>query len=98
MTARVRFLAAAETDLRDGFDWYEQRQVGLGAEFVRCIDSCVELIRRHPELGSVIHRQVRRALIRRFPYSIMYLIDADVVVVIAIFHAARDPNVWKRRA
>jgi putative addiction module component (TIGR02574 family) len=76
----------------------DRRLEGLGAEFVRCVDSCVELIRRHPEMGPVIHRQVRRAVIRRFPYSIMYLIDADVVVVIAIFHTARDPKVWKRRA
>ena len=98
MTARVRLLPAVEADLRSGFDWYEERQVGLGAEFIRCVDSCVELIRRHPEVGPVIHRQVRRAVIRRFPYSIMYLVETDVVVVVAIFHAARDPNVWKRRA
>lgn len=44
-----------------------------------------------------MYRQVRRALIRRFPYSVMYVVEEDVITIIACFHVKRDPKKWQNR-
>lgn len=97
MTSRVILKPAAEADLLDAYEWYERREGGLGADFMRCVDDCMQLIRRHPEMYPTIHRHLRQGVVRRFPYSVMYFIANGDVIVTAIFHAARDPRIWKRR-
>ena len=79
-------------------DWYEERETGLGAEFVQCVDACVEIIRRHPEIYPTVYKQVRQGLFRRFPYSVLYFPADDHVIVISIFQSSRDPKIWRRRA
>jgi plasmid stabilization system protein ParE len=98
MNSNVILQPAAEADLQEAYEWYEQRETGLGAEFMRCVDGCMQLIRRHPEIYPTIHRHVRQGVVRRFPYSVMYFTAGDNVIITAIFHAARDPRIWKRRA
>jgi plasmid stabilization system protein ParE len=56
MIARVIVRPAAEADLQEAYAWYEERESGLGAEFVRCVDSCVENIVRHPEMYPTVHQ------------------------------------------
>ena len=97
MISGVIVRPAAEADLQEAYGWYEQREPGLGVEFVRCVDSCVHLIRRHPEIYPTIHKHVRQGVVRRFPYSVMYFTAGDDVVVTSVFHASRDPRIWKRR-
>jgi len=83
--------------LSEAYDWYQQREPELGAAFVREVDSCVKNIVLHPEMYPIVHKHVRQGLLRRFPYSVMYLIAGDAIIVLSVFHAARDPKVWKRR-
>lgn len=83
--------------MQEAYEWYEQRETGLGVEFLRCVDSCVQLIRRHPEIFPELQGDVRQGIVRRFPYSVVYLIAGGDVIVTAVFHAARDPKIWKRR-
>lgn len=97
MISRVIFRPAAELELRDAYDWYESREPGLGAEFMRCVDGCVQMIRRHPEVFSTAHQNVRQGVLRRFPYSVLYCVEGDNVFVISVFHSSRNPMVWKRR-
>ena len=73
MTA-VIFRPAAESELQEGHHWYEEREAGLGLEFMRCVDACLQLIHRHPEIFPFAHKNVRQAVVRRFPYSIFYLV------------------------
>ena len=97
MMAGVVFRPAAEADLKEAYEWYEEQAAGLGVECLRCVDSCVQLIRRHPEIYPVIHKQVRQGLVRRFPYSVMYFIAGEDIIVLSVFHAGRDPKMWKKR-
>ena len=97
MTARVIFRPAAEADLQEAYDWYEQREPGLGVEFIRCVDRCLQSIRRHPELYPEVHKNVRQGLVRRFPYSVFYFVGGDTIIVTSVFHAKRDPRIWQRR-
>ena len=97
MTHGLFVTSAAEEDLAEAWQWYQEQRVGLGEEFVRCVDSCLESIQRSPDQYPLIWRTVRRALVRRFPFCIFYILDRDRIVILAVFHGARDPGTWQRR-
>ena len=85
-------LPEAELDI---VDWYEERELGLGEEFLRCVDACIQYILRHPEAYQMIYEEYRRA--RRFPYGIFYRYSEEIVMVYAIFHSSGDPQKWRNR-
>jgi plasmid stabilization system protein ParE len=87
----------AELDIQNAFEWYEQRDSGVGSEFVRAVDSCLALIERNPSAYPVVYRQARRLLIRRFPYGVIYLVEENFITVIACYHVKRNPKQWQRR-
>jgi plasmid stabilization system protein ParE len=97
MIAGIIFRPAAELELQEAYDWYEEREPGLGVEFMRCVDGCVQLIRRHPEIFPATHKHVRQGVLRRFPYSVLYFISGDRIIVVSVFHTSRDPKIWKMR-
>jgi plasmid stabilization system protein ParE len=97
MTYKLIIRPDAELDIQDAFEWYEAQTLGLGSEFVRAIDVCLSSIGRNPLAYSVIYKQVRRVLIRRFPYGIFYVLDKDLIIVVACFHGKRNPKLWKTR-
>lgn len=97
MSRPVDFRPEAQAELEDAYAWYEEQRTGLGEHFLLCIEEKISAIRRQPETYPTVHRTVRRALIRRFPYGIYYIIEENRVVVIAIFHSRRDPKQWKSR-
>jgi plasmid stabilization system protein ParE len=94
---RVILRPAAEADLQDAYDWYERRQPGLGVEFIGEIDRCISNIVSEPKMYPVVHKSVRQAPVRRFPYCVMYSVLDEEIVVFATFPAARDPKVWRGR-
>lgn len=87
----------AELDIQDAFEWYESQSSGLGSEFVRAVDACVSGIGRNPLAYQVIKKQARRALVRRFPYTIIFVFEQDTISIIACFHPKRDPKQWLDR-
>lgn len=87
----------AESEIADAFFWYETQDEGLGNEFLRAVDVCLSAIQRHPMSYPLIYKQIRRALVRKFPYGIFYLIERDRIVIVACFHVRRDPKQWLRR-
>ena len=93
----VIFLAEAEAELEDAQAWYAQRAPGLGQAFVTHVQAAVERIRREPHRFPTVDRDVRRALVRRFPYGVFYLVEPERVVVISVFHSSRDPKRWTSR-
>ncbi|HEY7545402.1 MAG TPA: type II toxin-antitoxin system RelE/ParE family toxin [Blastocatellia bacterium] len=87
----------AESDLIEAVDWYRAIDPGLEKEFLRAVDAGLSSIRRNPEQYALIYKNVRRALLRKFPYAIFYFVFDDTVVVIACFHTRRDPKGWQDR-
>lgn len=61
------------------------------------VEACLQNIRRHPEIYPAVYKQVRQGVLRRFPYSVLYLAEDDIIVI-SVFHSSRDPKIWKRRA
>jgi len=97
MLAKLLIVAAAEADIDVAFEWYERRQTGLGFEFMRAVDARIRSIQRNPEMCGFVERHYRRALIRRFPFAILYAYAEDVVTIFAVFHTAQDPSKWQMR-
>lgn len=95
--ATVRFLAVARREVTDAHAWYAARSSGLGARFLDEVDRVVGLIAANPEGFPVLHRDLRRARLRRFPYSLFYRVALDGCFVVACFHARRDPAHWEAR-
>jgi plasmid stabilization system protein ParE len=87
----------AEADMEDGFDWYEERLPGLGSDFLLNVDATFHSIIRNPLQFPVVHKNIHRALTRRFPYQILFLIEKHRIVVLAVFHSKRSPNRWRKR-
>ena len=87
----------AARDLAEAYSFYEEREFGLGEEFIRCVEACMASIRRHPQGYPVVHENYRRALTRRFPYAVFYECSGDAVEVYSIFHCSQDPEKWRKR-
>jgi plasmid stabilization system protein ParE len=88
----------AETELGEAFDWYEIRLPGLGSDFLLNVDAAFHGILRNAHQYPVVYGNVRRALIRRFPYQVFFVLEERRVVVLAVFHARRSPKSWRRRS
>lgn len=88
----------AEHDLKEAYAWYEAQIPGLGADFLLHVDAQLKSLQRSPLQNPVVHQEVRRCLIRRFPYSIFYIVEDERVVVLAVFHAKRDPKARQTRS
>lgn len=98
MTYRVIVRPEAAREIQEAFDWYEERSEGLGLDFLRVADACLAGVQRNPTTHQIVHEQVRRALLRKFPYAIFYTATEDTVVVLACFHVKRSQADWLRRA
>lgn len=87
----------ADADVLEAYWWYETQDAGLGSEFLRAFEACTANLARHPTAYPEVGEEVRRALLRRFPYAVFYLVEAEAIVVLACLHTHRDPNEWRKR-
>lgn len=97
MTRRFVIRPAALEEIFDAAEWYERRSVGLSAEFLRALDAAVASVQRAPEQYPKVSDEMRHALLRRFPYSIIFRADCSEIVVVACTHWRRNPRNWRTR-
>jgi len=90
----VRFLRPAELEMLDAARYYELQAPGLGMDFLEKIDSAVRDIGEDSERWPVLRLQIRRRLIHRFPYGLLYRVDPDEIIILAIMHLHRHPDYW----
>jgi len=93
----TRFREEAEMDLADAASWYEFQQQGLGDEFLNELLSTIQSVEKHPFGFPIVHRDVRRALIKRFPFGVFYRVESEFIVIFAVMHASRHPLRWQSR-
>jgi plasmid stabilization system protein ParE len=93
----VIFTQAARAELIEAQDWYESEAPGLGRRFREAIGALAERMSANPRQFPVVFKSVRRALLRRFPYALFFVIEEQTLFVIACFHGSRDPLQWQRR-
>lgn len=82
--------------MAEAYDWYERRRTGLGEEFFGCVEAAIETLIRKPLMYPKVHKCFRRVLVRRFPFSIIFEVVDTQVLVLAVFHSAKDPRKWRR--
>ncbi|MBA3396019.1 MAG: type II toxin-antitoxin system RelE/ParE family toxin [Deltaproteobacteria bacterium] len=97
MKLQIHRLAVAEIDHE--VDYYESRQVGLGAELEDEIEAVFAMALRFPEAAPQWRKRVDRrvAVLDRFPFTLPYQIVGDEIVVLALAHTSRRPGYWSRR-
>ncbi|MBD2415889.1 recombinase [Nostoc calcicola FACHB-389] len=91
------FRPEVREELDEAYSWYESQKPGLGDEFLDCVDETVNRISQMPESYVIVYGDIRRAVVRRFPYAVYYRIVSSRVIVTAIFHGRRDPKSWQTR-
>jgi toxin ParE1/3/4 len=99
MNSRLIIRPEAEADILNAAVWHEERERGLGLEFTAEIKAATEKAFQTP-LAFLHLRdtpQVRRMLLKRFPYRVFYIVRSDAIVVFAVLHAAQHERHWKQR-
>ncbi len=94
---RVIFSPAARAELIEAEDWYEGQQRNLGIRFRQEIESLIVQMSENPFQFPVVFQEVRRARLRKFPYSLFFRAETDNLIIVACFHASRDPLRWQLR-
>lgn len=100
MTPRLSFRPGARAEIRAARGWYEAQVPGLGRAFLGELDATLAFVQRHPAMYEAVEPDgtVRRALLHRFPYALIYEIEAaGDIVVLACFHVRQDAQDWPSR-
>ena len=97
MSAEPSFHELAVRELNEAAQYYELERPGLGSAFVSEVQRCLRSISEHPEAGRVIAGQIRRRLLRRFPYGLLYTIKPDTIRILAVMNLKRRPAYWVGR-
>ena len=87
----------ADLDVDAAFEWYENERSGLGLEFLDELRATYDRIADGPLKYQLIRSGIRRVLLRRFPYAVYFAVEGDVLVVLTVLRASRDPAEWQRR-
>src|SRR5262249_42691594 len=97
MSLPIRLLPEAKAEFDAAADWYERQRPGLGVDFVAKVGEVFTRVAANPRLHGAVYQDVDKAVVRRFPYVVLYREDAGEVIVIAVFHTSRDPSIWQGR-
>ena len=91
---KIRFLALAQREVDDTVAWYNEQAEGLGQEFLDELDRAVRRAATFPLSCIEIEPGLRRCLMARFPYGLIYGVDQELLVVVAVAHLHREPRYW----
>ncbi|CAN5619484.1 hypothetical protein BH10ACI3_BH10ACI3_08100 [soil metagenome] len=91
---KILFSAYARNELQDAINYLELEFEGLGDKFKSEVKSAAERIARHPLAWSVERGDVRKCLLHKFPYKLLYSVEHDHIFILAIAHQHREPDYW----
>ena len=94
---RVEFDREAEEEMLEAARYYQKLGSNLGAEFLAEVDTALDLISDTPTRWQWMEDDIRRFVLRRFHYLIVYQVLEDHILVLAVQHSSRHPDVWKSR-
>ncbi len=94
---RYEFHPEALEEYDEAGHYYGQKEPGLELRFIVCVENAIEAILEDPSRWRRFDEDVRRCLTRVFPYAILYTIEADFILIVAVAHCSREPGYWKHR-
>jgi len=92
---KVEFSTAAEFELNQAVDYYNDQLHGLGYEFAAEVEEAQKLIKGHPQAWTPLSPKWRRCRTKRFPYGLVYNIHNNKILIVAVMHLASDPTKWQ---
>jgi plasmid stabilization system protein ParE len=94
---RYEFHPDALAEYEEAARYYANRQVGLELRFMQAIEDTVQRIIEAPERWRILEDDIRWCLSRVFPYAVLYTVEHDYVLIVAIMHCNREPSYWHQR-
>jgi plasmid stabilization system protein ParE len=95
---KLTFHPEADDEFQEAVDYYEERREELGRDFYLEVRSTLQRIQQFPNTWPVLDRDIRRCLVNRFPYGVLYSVEEDGIFIVAVMHLRRDPDYWKHRS
>lgn len=93
-----RFHPEAEAELNNSIDYYESIEPGLGYDFAIEVYDTIQRAVDFPKAWTTLDGEVRRSLVKRFPYGVLYVEETDSILILAVMNLHRAPDYWKHRA
>ena len=97
MTWELIVAPEAEAEIAEARDWYDEREPGLGADFIAIASSALAAIEENPFQYQIVWKHYRRVVLHRFPYNVIYSASDEVIRVVACIHGRRNPEIWQER-
>ena len=94
---KIRFSYGAFDDLTGAMDWYQDEAPGTGVQFLNAVLDVLSQLVEFPASGAPNVGGTRRFGVTRFPYGVIYFVEGDVLVILAVAHAKREPGYWASR-
>lgn len=94
---KVIFDRLAKEELNDGIEYYEIEIKNLGERFKEEVQRSINIIKKIPKIGTPENENIRRYILHKFPYKILYSIEKDHIYIIALAHMHREPRYWINR-
>lgn len=95
---RLAVRPEAEVDALEAASWYDGEREALGTEFLAELRATFARIEEGPLRFPIVFQEFRRAILRRFPFGVFFIVEAELATVLAITHLHRHPSVWQTRA
>lgn len=87
----------AQADYDEAYGWYERKAPGQGDVFAAKVQDVLDRIAANPRMHAEVYPNVRKAVMSKRPYIVLYVPEATEIVVISVFHTSRDPKIWQSR-
>ena len=94
---RYSFHPEARAEFKEATIYYSEKSPSLGVAFYSEVENAIEKIVEDPDLYRVIDEDVQRCLTKRFPYAVLYTIEDNYILILAVMHCSREPSYWKHR-
>lgn len=90
----ILFLELAEQEFYDSQDYYEEQQLNLGVKFKQEIYNTLNRIQKFPNMYVEVRKDIRKCVVNKFPFNLLYSIEENHILIIAIAHHHRKPDYW----
>lgn len=91
------FLDEALEEMLGTAMYYEGRVTGLGALFLAAVEQTTRRVLVHPQAGPVVRGSVRKRFVAGFPFKLLYSIEGEAILIVAVMHQSRRPGYWRKR-
>lgn len=94
---KLIFHPSISGEIQNSYDWYQKQADGLGDDFINELELSYQAITRFPKAWAIFRKDFRRYLLARFPFSVIYRENADIIYVVAVMHNHKKPDYWLDR-